>query len=73
MTMTRSDAAPDLSERSHADLLSDYIIITAELRDAGHHRRLLLEHRATVRDTLITRLGLLVTMRFCTQVDGVMR
>ena len=73
MTHDQLHAVSDLSERSNADLLSEYILITAQLREEHRRRRWLIDCRAAVRDTLIARLGLCIAMRFCGQVDGVMR
>ena len=74
--MTTPEGFPPACEivgLSNADLMSCYIELTGRVRESERTRRAIMLRRASVRDTIIARMGLQVTMRFMSDVERVVR
>lgn len=74
--MTTPEGFPpacEIAGLSNADLMSCYIDLTGHMRDGERARRAVLLRRASVRDTIIARMGLQVAMRFMSDVERVVR
>jgi len=63
----------NVSEWSSTDLMSAYIDLTGEMHEAAARCRRVAERRALVRDEIVDRLGVHVTMRFIARVERVLR